>query len=216
MKTNQIMKRKFYSSEVSQRTKDSFFNATELIRSYNSISSKQKDLSDFWDNKGTDTFIEALENELLNSNTANSPYLKTYETTRGNGGGTWMHPYLFVKFAMWLSPELEVKIIKWVYDNLIEYRNQAGDYYREMCEAIAEKYKEFYESNPDPLVFVKEAQILNSLVFGKSDTNQRNEATPEQLSLMNHLQLANIKMIKQGLSKVDRHRNLKMFADLYL
>ena len=111
--------------------------------------------------------------------------------------------------------EEEVKIIKWVYDNLIEYRNQAGDYYREMCDVIADKYKEFYESKPDPLVFVKEAQVLNSLVFGKSDPNQRNEANPEQLSLMNHLQLANIKMIKQGLPKVERHRNLKMFAELY-
>jgi len=215
MKINQIMKRQFYSSDVSQRTKDSFFNATDLLKSYNSVSGKQKVMAEFWSNKNTDEFIEALENELINHNVGNSLYLKTYETTRGKGGGTWMHPYLFVKFAMWLSPELEVKIIKWVYDNLIEYRNQAGDYYREMCDVIADKYKEFYESKPDPLVFVKEAQVLNSLVFGKSDPNQRNEANPEQLSLMNHLQLANIKMIKQGLPKVERHRNLKMFAELY-
>jgi hypothetical protein len=215
MKTNQIMKRQFDSSEVSQRTKDSFFNATELLRTYNSMAGKQKSLGEFWSNKSTADFIEALENELIADNIGNSLYLKTYETTRGKGGATWMHPYLFVKFAMWLSPELEVRIIKWVYDNLIEYRNQAGDYYREMCDVIAEKYLEFYESKPDPLVFVKEAQVLNRLVFGKADANQRNEATPEQLSLMNHLQLANIKMMRQGLSKVERHRNLKMFAELY-
>lgn len=215
MKTNQIMKREFYSSEVSQRTKDSFFNATDLLKSYNLVSGKQKVMAEFWSNKNTGEFIEALESELIKDNVGNSLYLKTYETTRGNGGGTWMHPYLFVKFAMWLSPELEVKIIKWVYDNLIEYRNQAGDYYREMCDVITQKYQDFYESKPDPLVFVKEAQVLNSLVFGKSDANQRNEATPDQLSLMNHLQLANIKMINQGIAKVERHRNLKMFSDLY-
>ena len=215
MKTNQIMKRKFDSSEVSQRTKDGFFNATELLKTYNQASGKQKVLAEFWSNRNTSEFIEALENELITHNIGNSLYLKTHETTRGKGGATWMHPYLFVKFAMWLSPELEVKIIKWVYDNLIEYRNQAGDFYKEMCEAIAEKYQEFYESKPDPLIFVKEAQVLNSLVFGNPNPNQRNEATSEQLNLMNKLQLANIKMIKQGISKIERHRNLKLFSELY-
>lgn len=215
MKTNQIMKRQFYSSDVSQRTKDSFFNATDLLRNYNLLSGKQKVLAEFWSNKNTVEFIESLENELIKDNIGNSLYLKTHESTRGKGGATWMHPYLFVKFAMWLSPELEVKIIKWVYDNLIEYRNQAGDFYKEMCEAIAEKYQEFYESKPDPLIFVKEAQVLNSLVFGNPNPNQRNEATSSQLELMNKLQLANIKMIKQGISKIERHRNLKLFSELY-
>jgi hypothetical protein len=215
MKTNQIMKRQFDNAEVSQRTKDSFFNATELLKHYNSVSGKQKVLAEFWSNKNTAEFIEALENELVTHNVGIPLHLKTYETTRGKGGATWMHPYLFVKFAMWLSPELEVRIIKWVYDNLIEYRNQAGDYYKEMCEAIALKYKDFYSTAPDPLVFVKEAQFLNKLVFGRAEANQRNEATAEELSLMNQLQLANIKMINQGVSKIERHRNLQMFSELY-
>ena len=35
---------------------------------------------------------------------------------RGKYGGTWMHPYLFVKFAMWLDPNFMLMGIK-LYDD---------------------------------------------------------------------------------------------------
>lgn len=40
-----------------------------------------------------------------------------------------MHPILFVKFAMWLNPRFEVQVIKFVYDQMLKYRNDAGDAY---------------------------------------------------------------------------------------
>ena len=128
------MKREFMDSQITQRTKDKFFNANELLSIFNNNSDKKKQIYHFWDNQSTKEFIEVLENDL-NYNTRNSVYLKTHESIRGKGGGTWMHPYLFVKFAMWLSPQFELSIIKWVYDNLIEVRNQAGDYYKQMCDS---------------------------------------------------------------------------------
>jgi hypothetical protein len=215
VKTNQIIKRPFFGGEVSQRTKDGFFSATDLLKTYNTNAGKQKVLPEFWSNKGTSDFIEALENQLATETLGESLLLKTYNTNAGRSGGTWMHPYLFVKFAMWLSAEFEVKIIKWVYDNLLEERNQAGDHYKEMCQAIADKYEEFYAAKPDPLIFAKEISFLNRLVFGSPAAGQRNTATVEQLELMNKLQLANIKMINGGLSKEERQKNLQTFAALY-
>ena len=215
MVTNQIMKREFYNGHISQRTKDGFFNATELLQNFNSISCKSLRFKEFWENKNTKQFIEVLENEL-HSNGDNSPYLKPYETTRGNKGSTWMHPYLFVKFAMWLSPELELKVIKWVYDNLIDFRIQAGDHYKDMCKAISESYYEWCGKNPDPLIFVREAHFLNNVVFGNPKGNQRNDATPQQLDLMNKLQLANIKMIRSKVDKNTRYQNLIVFKNLYV
>lgn len=214
MVTNQIMRREFYNSKISQRTKDSFFNATEFLQAFNLLSNRNHRFKDFFENKNTKAFLEALENEL-HSNGHNSAHLKTHESTRGNNGATWMHPYLFVKFAMWLSPELEVKIIKWVYDNLIEFRTQSGDYYKEMCAAIAEGYEDYYNKKADPLVYIKEAHFLNQLVFGNPNGNQRNEATTEQLELMNKLQLANIKLIREKTPKQLRYENLIVFAKLY-
>jgi hypothetical protein len=126
-----------------------------------------------------------------------------------------MHPYLFVKFAMWLSAEFEVKVIKWVYDNLIKVRHEAGDHYLEMCESINNRYVDWSNGKkPDPLVFIKEANYLKQLAFGYKDKN-RNEATEKELDLLNQLQLANIKLINKGIGKSERQLQLRTFAELY-
>lgn len=146
MKTNQIMIRPMGQFAVEQRTKDGMFNATALMRQWNQYVSenqydtntqksgylKKKDIDDFFVNKGTSLFIEALlvEETLGGEREA---FLKS----RGKNGGTWMHPILFVKFAMWLNPRFEVQVIKFVYDHMIEYRNEAGDAYKELCTAIS-------------------------------------------------------------------------------
>ena len=132
MKTNNVILRPMGQFQVQQRTKDGMFNATAMMKQWNNYVEnlntqnsgyfKKKDLDDFFNNKNTNDFIEALmEEEKLN--TQNSAYLKS----RGKNGGTWMHPILFVKFAMWLIPQFEVKVIKFVYDEMIKYRNEAGD-----------------------------------------------------------------------------------------
>jgi hypothetical protein len=196
MKTTQIMKRDFNNSQISQRTSDKFFNATELLAVYNSNSQSKKVFAEFWSNKNTQEFLKELEKDLL-LNIGDSLHLKTYETSRGKGGATWMHPYLFVKFAMWLSPKFELQIIKWVYDNLIDFRNDAGDFYKEMCQAL----KEFMVNNEiplDPLMYQKEAGVLNTLVFGSERPRQRNEANEFQLALMNDLQKYNIYLLQKN------------------
>jgi hypothetical protein len=48
-----------------------------------------------------------------------------------------MHPFLFIDFAMWINPKFKYEVIKFVYDRLIQYRNDAGDAYKEMAKAIA-------------------------------------------------------------------------------
>jgi hypothetical protein len=194
------MKRDFNGTQITQRTKDSFFNATELLAVYNNSSVSQSRLFDFFNNQTTKNFIEVLENDL-NLNNANSSYLespmKSWESTRGKGGATYMHPYLFVKFAMWLSPEFELAIIKWVYDNLIEVRNQAGDFYKEMCETIMIEYENLKGEKPNVFIYVNEAKYLNQLCYGTNDVGKRNELTESELKLLNELQKLNIQLIKK-------------------
>jgi hypothetical protein len=217
------MKRDFYDSFVCQRTKDGFFNATEFLNRFNELSGKEMRLDHFFENDNTKEFLKALDIELL-PNTRNSGDLengdyeqnmRTHQTTRGNKGATWMHPYLFVKFAMWLSPALEVKIIKWVYDHLIEFRLLAGDHYKEMCDTVSAAYYSYYHKAAGPDIYIAEAHILNQLVFSNPAGNQRNIATEKQLDLMNRLQVANIKMIREGMGRLKREKNLRIFKDLY-
>lgn len=215
MKTNQLMKRDFDGNTITQRTSDSFLNATELLQIYNDTGKTPKRFLEFWHNKGTQEFMEALAKEL-NSNGDNSHLLPKdlYLSTRGNGGSTYMHPYLFIKFAMWLSADFEVKVIKWVYDNLIKVRNDAGDHYLKMCDTIQEVYLNVKGQKPQPLIFIQEANFIKSLAFGYKE-KERNEASEFELRLLNALQLANISLIKEGIPKDKRHEKLRDFAKMY-
>ena len=161
--------------QVEQRTKYGMFNATALIKQWNLNTQnfgdlKKKDMKEFFDNKGTKEFIEALVDEE-NLNGENSPYL----SSRGKNGGTWMHPILFIKFAMWINPRFEVQVIKFVYDQLIKYRNDAGDAYRELSSAI----QDIVPSDFMPKAMQKVGEALNWVVFNAHEKMLRNKAGDE-------------------------------------
>ncbi|WP_185216198.1 KilA-N domain-containing protein [Sphingobacterium mizutaii] len=166
MKTNVNLIRKLNDFDVVQRTKDSMFDATSLLKQWNSSSGMKKKLDHFFENDGTNEFINVLEIEE-NLNTRNSVYLKS----RGKNGGTWMHPYLFVKFAMWLNPKFEYHVIKFVYDQLIEDRKLSGDHYNKLCSLLAR----FQDTD-----FREVGKILNYVVFNEHKSERRNSATPQQ------------------------------------
>lgn len=180
MKTNQLMKRKMGEFNVTQRTKDGFFCATELLRQWNEYTNlnrgnsphlKQKDLKEFFYNKNTKEFIDALlEEEKLS--TKNLAYLKL----RGKSGGTWMHPVLFVKFAMWLNPRFEVQVIKFVYDEMIKYRNEAGDAYNKLGSAVSKIVRKDFM----PQAMQKVGEALNWIVFNEHERNIRNQYGEEK------------------------------------
>lgn len=175
MKTSVVMTRRMGQFEVFQRTKDGMFNATALLRQWNESTNNNKRIQDFFENQNTQAFISALIEEE-NLKVPNLAYLKT----RGKyNGGTWMHPYLFVKFAMWLNPRFEVKVVKFVYDQLIQYRHSAGDNYNVLAKSIA--------ALPD-VDYSQVVRGLNWIVFNKHARDIRNTATPQQLQDLDELQ----------------------------
>ena len=125
--------------QVVQRTKDGMFNATALIKQWNNNVNTQnsgclrkKDIDDYFNNKNTQLFIQTII-ERENLNTPKMVYLKT----RGKDGGTWMHPLLFIDFAMWINPAFKYDVLKFIADQMIKYRNDAGDADRELSSAVA-------------------------------------------------------------------------------
>lgn len=166
MKTNQVMIRPMGVFKVEQRTKDGMFNATALIRQWNESMGEKKEVTKFFELENTKAFISALmEEEKLN--TQDSAYLKT----RGKKGGTWMHPILFVKFAMWINPRFEVQVIKFVYDQMIAYRNDAGDAYKELAKSVST----IVESSFMPTAMKQIATGINYIIFGGHETLIRNQ-----------------------------------------
>lgn len=176
MKTNVVMIRKMGNFDVSQRTKDSMFNATALVKQWNQRN-RRKDISDFLSNKNTIEFIDALIEEE-NLNTGNVVF-KTHTVIKGKYGGTWMSPLLFIKFSMWLNPRFEVQVLKFVYDELIKQRNDAGDNYVSLS-ASGVKLKGYD--------FREVAIAMQWIVYNKKGKNLRQTATQEQLEELNDLQ----------------------------
>lgn len=168
MKTNKVMIRKMGNFQVTQRTKDAMFNATELLKQWNLLAGTQKKLDHFFENKSTKEYIIALSADL---DTRNSVYVKS-RASRGLNAGTWMHPYLFIDFAMWLNPQFKLQVIKFVYDQLIKNRHEAGDNYRLLTCAVATLKNHNYP---------KTAKAINHIVFNKHDKELRQTASEEQL-----------------------------------
>lgn len=174
MKTNQVMIRPMGTFSVKQRTKDGFFCATELLRQWNEAMEQKKELKKFFENQNTKEFISALiEEEDLDGE--KSAYVKS-KASRGNNAGTWMHPILFVKFAMWINPRFEVQVIKFVYDQMIAYRNEAGDSYKELASAMSRIVPKDFMRAAMPKV----AEAINYCVFNDHTPMIRNQHGDEK------------------------------------
>lgn len=174
MKTNQVMTRTMGMFSVYQRTKDGMFNATSLLRQWNETTGEKKEIKKFFENQNTKEFIEALIDEE-NLHGEKLAYVKS-KASRGPNAGTWMHPILFVKFAMWLNPRFEVKVIKFVHDQMVAYRNEAGDAYRELSKAVATIVSKDFIAT----AMSKIAEGINYCVFGNHKTLIRNDNGDEK------------------------------------
>lgn len=170
MKTNQIMIRPMGEFKVEQRTVDGFFNATALLKQWNVHNGAKKDLKHYFENQSANELINTIvERENLNSRKS------AYLSSRGKNGGTWMHPILFIDFAMWINPSFKYDVIKFVYDEMIKFRNLAGDAYPSMCRAVR-------SIMPEPIFREKVkdlARSLNIIVYGRHESEMRNKIGDE-------------------------------------
>lgn len=180
MKTNQVMTRKMGEFEVEQRTKDGFFNITSLIKQWNAYVEianrlntqdsgdfKKKNLDDYLANKSSKEFIDVIiKKENLKSKA------DVLKSVRGKHGGTWVHPIFFIDACMWINPFFKYDALKFVQDEMIKFRNLAGDSYPSMCKAIASIIPDKNELKD---AIQKIARSINIIVYGKHEHLMRNK-----------------------------------------
>jgi len=165
--------------DVYQRTKDEMFDATSLAKQWNSASHPvkgRKDVSDFLRLDKTKEFITTLEND------SDFDTGKIVSVSRGGNNknqGTWMHPLLFIDFAMWLNPSFKLQVLKFVYDQLIGNRKLAGNNYN-LLSASGVKLKGYN--------FSEIAVAMQWIVFGTKGKNLRQSATEVQLKELYELE----------------------------
>ena len=88
-----------------------------------------------------------------------------------------MHPFLFMDFAMWLNPYFKVKVIKFIYDEMIKFRNEAGDAYKELGVAVSK----VVDSSFMPVAMSNISKGINYIVFGDHYTMIRNDKGDESM-----------------------------------
>ena len=172
MKTNQVMERKMGEFIVTQRTKDGMFNATELLKQWNSKSMSERKMANYFLSEKTNEFISTI----MDRENLNTPKM-VYLTSRGkHNGGTWMHPMLFIDFAMWINPSFKYDVLKFVYDQMIKYRNDAGDAYRELGSAVGKIVSKDFM----PRAMSKIGEALNWVIFNGHEKLLRNKNGEEK------------------------------------
>lgn len=166
------MKRPLAGFVVEQRTKDAFFNATSLLKQWNEQTGvTQRHLDKYFASSKTVEFIQTIM-KRENLNTPKMVYLKS----RGRNGGTYMHPILFIDFCMWINPSFKYDVLRFVYDKMLTYRNEAGDAYRELASAMGKICAPHQMKRYMPIL----GKGINYIITNKHDKQLRNEYGTEE------------------------------------
>ena len=170
MKTEVIMKREIFGEIISQKSKSEFFSATDLDRAGNKwrvdngMPFFKKE--EWYRTKSTKEFIKELENKF---GVVKIP-------AKGRNSHTWIHPYLFIDMALAINPELKIHVYEWLFDKLIEYRNDSGDSYKKMCGAL-------YENCSNKSKFLDLIKFTARKIKAECNVEDWQSSTQEQLKL---------------------------------
>jgi len=183
MKTSVNMVRKLGNLEVVQRTKDGYFDANILLNQWNKLGNKRQRMSEFLESSKTKEFISEIETQSRETDNAINQIVIIKKGRHTKNGKTkdevWMHPYLFIDYAMHINPKFKYSVIKFVYDQLIEFRHSAGDMYRGLTNSLM-KFKDVNYSQV--------AKGLNWITFDKHESGIRQLASQGQLKELTDLQ----------------------------
>lgn len=174
MITNQLMLRKMGDFEVIQRTGDSFFNATRLLKQWNLKSGIERKMDNYFNSEKTKEFINTIM-DRENLHTPKMVYVKS-RASRGDKSGTWMSPILFLDFAMYINPSFKYDAIRFIYDKMIDYRNKAGDAYK----TLATNVQKLVGSNFMPPAMKHIGEAINWIIFNCHEKDLRNKFGSEE------------------------------------
>lgn len=167
MKTEVILSRPFMGSFIEQKSKTGMFNATDLTKIANTkrreLGLSSFNLSQFLKTKSTMEFIEELQKENE----------RVIIKSRGASAKTWVHPLLFIDIALAVNPKFKIEVYKWLYDELLRYRNDSGKSYSKMAGALYERTtnkKHFHKFITDVATYIKKS--CNVQDWNKASQNE--------------------------------------------
>lgn len=180
MKTEVVMERSIAGITVRQKHKTGFYNVADLERFGNNHRIVNnlpiQKVTEYFRSPKSKEFIDSLEKEVGKIQTGG----------RGRGNEKWVHPFLFIDIALWYSPDLKVKVYQWLYDNLIEFRDNSGESFKSMTKALNENCS----IRGNLVLEIKKVARFIRESCGLSGDKTWEIATEAQLKLRDELQLS--------------------------
>lgn len=130
METQVLMNRELFGCIIRQQSKTEFFSATDLANAGNKWR-----LANGFAFLNLTVYLKS-KSFLEFKNEVEKKYGQSISIGRGRNSTTWVHPLLFIDIALAINPKLKVEVYEWLFDNLIKFRNDSGDSYKEMAAAI--------------------------------------------------------------------------------
>ena len=96
---------------VGQQEGNGYINATRLTQAHKEMTGQSRRVHEWLSNKRTQESLNHLSSKL------GIPVNQLYQAFQGspeNGGGTWLHPKLATRFAIWLSDDFGLMVEEWV------------------------------------------------------------------------------------------------------
>jgi hypothetical protein len=203
MKTNQNLIRKMGDFDVIQRTADGYFDGNALLQQWNKSGISKREMKRFLESNSTQEFMNTIKKReaqqiafVRNAEFQSVVISKSRSTKSGRiPDKIWMHPYLFIDFAMWINPEFKYDVIQFVYDQLIQYRHDAGDTYRDMACAI----KKIAPKDQVAQSIQNVAKAINYIVFNQHESEIRNKrAEVNKMRELYEIERDIVKLINDG------------------
>ena len=170
MKTEVYLERPLLDGIIRQSNKTGFFNVNDLLLIGNKwrISNNMKffNYNSWYNSSATQEFITELKKQ----------FGEVIISKRGKTGERWVHPFILIDLSLNINPTLKVEMYKWIYDELIKFRNDSGNSYKKMCGALFENCKN--KSN-----FHRGVSATAMMIQKACNVKNWNEATEQQLKL---------------------------------
>ncbi|OWY37658.1 DNA-binding protein [Xenophilus sp. AP218F] len=196
-----------FNGQAIQFTADGWFCATTAAEKYG------KAPNDWLRLPETAKYLEALERKY-----GEIPYLKT---KRGQGGGTWLHPKLAVRFAQWLDMDFAIWCDEQI-DALMRGQTNASEWtaaraavasnHGLLCDML-NFHRQAIGKQAAPHHYANEVRLINWAFSGSFASVERDKLPTPSLRLLELIERQDAMLLGMGKSYEERKAALLTFAN---
>lgn len=199
--------------QVDQRFKDGYLNATKLSKAFLAKTGKRREPNDWLRLVRTRETMDHL------SQTTGIPVVSLATTIEGRNGGTYLHPRLAIRFAIWLDDDFGLAVEDFITAHSQEFAafnaSRSHGVATHKFEMDALKAAGFGE----PKHYINATQVVYRSLFGM-DASKLREArgVPEDANLRDHLtrmELSAIDTLETRIGQLLQMESFESFRALY-